>query len=109
MDVRVGRALEVLPALARELGPESVDLFFLDAVKTEYLEYARLARPMLRPGGLLLADNVLGSSFWIDDEPGSSPERDAIDRFNRAMAADAGFATAAVPIRMGLLIARKVG
>lgn len=101
-------ALEALPKLARELGPQSVDLAFLDAIKSEYLEYARLLKPMLKPGALLLADNALGAEYWIDDAPGTSPSRDAVDRFNRAMAADRDFETVAVPIRQGLLIARRL-
>jgi predicted O-methyltransferase YrrM len=108
IDLRVGAALDVLPRLARELGPDSVDLAFLDAVKTEYAQYVRLLKPLLRAEGLLVADNALGSSFWIDDPPGSSPERDAIDAFNRMVAADPGFVTACVPIREGVLIARRI-
>ena len=49
-----------------------------------------------------------GSSFWIDDAPGSSPERDAVDRFNRMVAADPLFEASCVPIREGLLIAHRV-
>jgi predicted O-methyltransferase YrrM len=102
-----GSALEVLPGLARELGPQSVDLAFLDAVKTEYLDYAQLLKPTLKRGGLLLADNVLGAGFWIDDPAGSSPDRDAIDQFNRAIAADGDYEASIVPIRQGILIARR--
>lgn len=102
-----GAALDVLPQLAREFGPASVDLAFLDAIKTEYLDYARLLKPMLKPGALLIADNALGAEFWIDQPAGTSESRDAIDAFNRAMAADRDFVTAAVPIRQGLLIARR--
>jgi predicted O-methyltransferase YrrM len=109
VEIRRATALEALPALASELGPASVDLAFLDAVKTEYAEYFRLLRPLLKPGGLLLADNALGSgSWWIDDTPGAKPERDAIDRFNRLVAADPAFTTACVPARQGLLIAMRV-
>jgi len=108
IETRPGGALGVLPGLARELGPESIDAVFLDAAKAEYLDYARLCKPLLRRGGLLLADNTLGSgSWWIDDPPGAHPERDAIDAFNRAIAADPDFDAACVPIRQGVLIARK--
>lgn len=107
VEIRRGRALDVLPALAAELGPRSLDLAFLDAVKTEYRAYWKAIRPLLKPGALLIADNALGSSFWIDDPPGSSPERDAIDEFNREAAGDPGFVTACIPIRQGVLIARR--
>jgi caffeoyl-CoA O-methyltransferase len=97
----------VLPTLAAELGPASADLAFIDAAKTEYPDYFRLLKPLIRPGGLLVADNVLGSgSWWIDTPPGD-PDRDAVDRFNRIVAEDPDFEAAAVPIRQGVLIARK--
>src|SRR5262249_48341463 len=108
VDLRVGAALDVLPALAADLGPGSVDLAFLDGVKTEYADYARLLKPVLRRGGLLVGDNILGAAWWIDDPPGSNPQRDAVDRFNRAMAADPDFETAGVPIGNGIMIARRV-
>lgn len=112
----VGDAVRIIPApalesidhLRAELGPNSIDFVFIDAVKTEYEAYYAAVKPMLKPGGLLVADNALGSSFWIDDPPGSSPERDAVDRFNRAVASDHEFVAACVPIRQGVLIARKV-
>lgn len=113
VDIRTGPALDVVPALADELRAgrlpaRAFDLIFFDALKTEYPDYFRLCKPLLAPGGLLIADNILGSSFWIDDPPGSSPQRDAVDRFNRLVAADADFETAAVPIREGVMIARKL-
>src|SRR4051812_46774544 len=67
VTVVVGAALDVLPTLASSLGPASVDVVFLDAVKTEYPAYFREVRDLIAPGGLLLADNVLGSgAWWID-------------------------------------------
>jgi len=108
VEVIIGAALDVLPRLAERLGPRSIDMAFLDAIKTEYERYAAILTPMLRPGGLLVADNALGSgSWWIDSPPGTSPERDAVDRFNRTVAGNPGFQTACVPIRQGVLIARK--
>jgi caffeoyl-CoA O-methyltransferase len=103
----VGAALDVLPRLAKELGPASIDLAFLDAVKPEYERYFELLRPMIRRGGLLIADNALGARWWIDDPPGSDPARDAVDRFNRRTAADADFDASCVPIREGVMIARR--
>jgi predicted O-methyltransferase YrrM len=117
VDVRLGKALDVLPGLAAELvrahGPTPVDLVFLDAVKYEYAEYFRLLRSLIRPGGLVLADNALGSnSWWIDEpRPGTATEhgrdRDGVDQLNQLVAGDAGFEAACIPIRQGLLIARR--
>ena len=49
-----GRALEVLPRLG-----ETFDLVFLDAVKEEYAQYLELSLPLLRVGGVVVADNLL--------------------------------------------------
>lgn len=49
-----GRALEVMPTLK-----ESFDIVYLDAMKEEYSDYLELAIPMLRTGGVVIADNVL--------------------------------------------------
>jgi predicted O-methyltransferase YrrM len=104
-----GPALGELPALARRLGPSSIDVAFLDAVKTEYPDYLRFLKPMLKRGGLLLADNCLGGGNWsMDDPPGLTPERDAVDRFNRETAADPDFGAACIINREGLLVARRL-
>lgn len=108
IDIRIGAALDVLPALLRELEPAEVDVAFLDAVKTEYDAYADLLAPRLAPGGVLIADNALGAGdWWIDTPQGANAARDAIDAFNRRIALDARFDTAAVPLREGLVIARR--
>ncbi len=108
VQIRRGFGLDVLPQLVEELGASSVDLVFLDGIKTEYPGYAASARALLRPGGLLVADNALGGGgWWIDDAPGANASRDAVDAFNRALAADDAFETACVPIREGVQIARK--
>ena len=108
VEIRVGTGLVELANLARQLGPGSIDLVFLDAIKSEYPGYFEAIRAAIRPGGLLVADNALGSgSWWIDESPGSSPDRDGADRLNRILANDPGFESVAVPMREGILIARK--
>ena len=109
VEIRRGAAMQVLPELASELGPRSVDFVFLDAVKREYPDYFSLVRPLVAVGGLLVADNTLGSqAWWIDEPVGRSTDRDAVDRFNRAVADDPDFEAVAVPIREGVLIARRM-
>lgn len=106
VEVRVGPALQVLPDLARELGPGSVDAVFLDAVKLEYPDYWTLVRPLIAPGGVVMADNVLGSNtWWIDDE--DDPNRAAADQLNRAVAEDPDFEAVAIPLRAGVLVGRR--
>lgn len=110
VQIRRGPALESLTTMARTMPPASVDMVFIDCVKTEYPEYFRIVRPMMRAGGLLVADNILSSGSWrIDDGPGSSPDRDAVDEFNHLVAADPAFESIGVPIGNGILIARRLG
>jgi caffeoyl-CoA O-methyltransferase len=102
VELRQGQGLKVLARLADELEPESVDVLFLDAVKSEYVDYLRIARPLLAPGGLVIADNVYGTGAgWIDQGHGT-------DGFNRHIAADPGFEAVALPIREGVLVARRI-
>ena len=106
VEVRVGAALEILARLADELGPGSVDVVFIDAEKTEYCEYWEKVRPLVAVGGVVLADNVLGTgSEWIDQQ--DRPEPRAVDRFNRLVAGDDAFEAVAVPLRQGVLLARR--
>ncbi|MEX1294735.1 MAG: class I SAM-dependent methyltransferase [Candidatus Limnocylindrales bacterium] len=107
VEVRRGAALELLPALAEELGPASQDIVFIDADKASYPAYYELTAGLVTPGGLLLVDNIFGSSgAWIDEV--DHPDAQAIDRMNRRAAADERFDTAGVFVRAGLLIARRL-
>ena len=103
VDVRRGPGLDVLAALVEELPVGSVDVLFLDATKSEYPDYFRIARELIAPGGLVLADNVYATGAgWIDEGHGT-------DEFNRMMAADPEFESVAVPMRQGVMIARREG
>ncbi|MBL8764106.1 MAG: O-methyltransferase [Phycisphaerae bacterium] len=108
VEIVRGAALDVLPGLASRLGIASTDLVFIDAVKPEYHRYFEIIAPCLRPGGLLIADNALSSSTWsITDPPGSSDDRDAMDRFNRAIARDPAFEAVLLTDGHGVLVARR--
>ena len=64
IELRIGPALETLRALPRD---DPIDLAFIDADKAGYIGYYEELVPRLRPGGLLLADNVLWSGRVVDD------------------------------------------
>lgn len=101
IDILEGAALEVIPTLAEAWGPETVDFVFIDAVKSEYPDYLRAVKPIVRHGGLIVADNVYGTGAgWIDEGHGT-------DAFNRMVAADPDLEGVALPIREGVLIARR--
>jgi caffeoyl-CoA O-methyltransferase len=102
VDIRIGAGLEVLSQLAGELGPGSLDVLFLDAIKSEYTGYFELVRSNIPVGGLVIADNVYGTgSGWIDQGHGT-------DTFNRHIALDPDFETVAFPFREGVMIGLRV-
>ncbi len=110
-----GEGLEELPKLAERFGERSIDLLFLDAVKTEYQGYLDAIRQALKPGALVIADNALGgSSWWVPDrtvderDEGNRASLEAMDAFNRRLASDSAFETTLIPMRDGVLVARVV-
>lgn len=107
VSVRRGPALDLLPAIAGEVGPEMLDVVFIDAEKTEYPAYWRAIRPLVTVGGLVIVDNVFGTGeSWIDDA--STPGILATDRMNRTIAADEGFMATAIAVQSGLLMAKRI-
>ena len=107
VQIERGLALDVLPALVERLGPGSCDVLFLDAIKFEYPDYWKIARPLLKPGGLLIADNVLGSLNWWIDVVGDE-NREGAHALNTTVAEDPDFEAVAVPIREGVLVAKRI-
>lgn len=108
VEIREGEGIHVMPRVVGEFGEGSFDLVFLDALKREYPGYGEHASRLLRSGGLLVADNCLGSDWWITDAPGSSENRDVVDGFNRWLGSSAsGFMACCIANREGLVVARK--
>lgn len=107
IEVRERPGLEELPRLVEELGEGSADFVFLDAIKSEYRGYGSHAARLLRPGGLLVADNCLGSGDWWITEAGRG-ERDEVDAFNRWIAdPSSGFLSCCLANREGLVVAMR--
>jgi caffeoyl-CoA O-methyltransferase len=99
VEIRVGRALDILPSL----DGEKFDAVFLDADKEPMPNYFEWALRLLRPGGLLIADNTLWGGRVLDDA-----ERDekttAVREFNRRMATDPRVLSILVPTHDGVAI-----
>ncbi|RNC80635.1 MAG: O-methyltransferase [Phycisphaera sp.] len=83
-QVVVGAALETLPGLE---GGEPFDLVFIDADKENYPGYLKWAIKLTRPGGLILADNVVREGEVIDTES-EDPFVQGVRMFNEMLAAD---------------------
>jgi caffeoyl-CoA O-methyltransferase len=103
IELRLGPAAETLEALPHD---PPVDLAFIDADKGGYLGYYEALVSRLRPGGLVLVDNVLWSGRVVDPDD-HDPDTEAIRAFNDHVAADDRVDRVLVPIADGLLVVRK--
>ena len=101
VQLHLGDALEVIPTV-----PGEFDLVFLDGNKREYDQYFDLLADRIRPGGLLLADNVLWSGKVVSGE--KDQDTRMIDAFNKRVLADKRFANLILPLRDGLLMAQRL-
>jgi caffeoyl-CoA O-methyltransferase len=99
IQLRMGPALDTLKSLH---GP--LDLAFIDADKTNYSAYYDAIVPLLRPGGLLVADNTLWSGRILHPE---DPSDHALVDFNRKVAADARVEKVLLTVRDGMMLALK--
>jgi caffeoyl-CoA O-methyltransferase len=102
IELRLGPATETLRALP---DAASIDLAFIDADKVNYIEYWDLLVPRIRPGGLLLADNVLYGGEVVDEAPSTNAK--AINAFNDHVRADDRVESVLLPVADGLTVARK--
>lgn len=106
IDLRLAPALETLTALERGGQGDSFDLIFIDADKANYPVYLEHALALVRPGGLILFDNVLWSGRVLESQPDSADTR-AIQSLNRRLKSDARIDLSLLPIGDGLTLCRK--
>ncbi|WP_026952767.1 O-methyltransferase [Algoriphagus mannitolivorans] len=104
IDYRLGNAREIIPTLE---GP--FDFVFIDADKYYYQEYFDLVIDKVSKGGIILADNVLWSGKVLVEE-GKKIDKDtqALLDFNQNVHLDPRVENTILPIRDGILIARKL-
>ena len=104
IELRIAPAIETLRSLPTE---PAIDLAFIDADKGGYWSYWDELAPRVRPGGLLLADNVLWSGRVADAEGDQDENLRAIREFNDRVAADDRIDAVVLPAFDGLTIARR--
>lgn len=103
IDFRLGDAIELIPAIN-----ELFDLVFIDADKQNYSRYFDLVIDKVRPGGLLLADNVLWSGKVVGPLKASDKDTAAVLAFNQKIQNDSRVENVLLPVRDGLLMMRKL-
>ena len=106
IDLRIAPALETLEKLITEGETGSFDLAFIDADKRNYENYYERALTLLRPGGLILIDNVLWSGKVVDPTI-TDKQTQAIREFNQKLHQDSRINLSVVAIADGLTLALK--
>lgn len=96
-----GNALDIIPKLDLIF-----DLVFIDGDKREYSEYFRLVIDKVRPGGFILADNVLWGGEVLEKETGDPQAKGIID-FNEMIMKEMNIENVMLPVRDGLMLIRK--
>src|SRR6478672_6598692 len=99
ITLRMGPALETIKTLT---GP--LDLVFIDADKANYSNYYEVSLPLLKPGGLIIADNVLWSGKVLDPK---DADDHAIVAFDRMVQSDPRVDNVCLTIRDGMMLAWK--
>ena len=105
IDLHIGDCKETLKRF-REEGRE-YDIVYMDANKREYCEYYELVFDMVRPGGLILADNVLWDGKVCQDPLPQDKQTLGIARFNDMISEDRRVESVILPLRDGLNLIRK--
>lgn len=103
VSIRMGPALDTMRDLTGLF-----DLIFIDADKTNYLNYYRRSLDLLSPNGLILIDNVLWSGEVLKQPPPDESTA-AIQELNRIISTDPQVAAVLITIRDGIQVVRKVG
>jgi predicted O-methyltransferase YrrM len=97
-----GRAQELIPGLNRVF-----DLVFIDGEKREYNEYFDLVIDKVRPGGYIIADNVLWSGKVVDKKT-RDVQAKGIIKFNEMIKKQENIEYLILPVRDGLMLIRKI-
>lgn len=103
ISLHIGDAREFL----KVADGESYDLVYIDANKREYSEYYELVLPLLREGGIILADDVLLGGKVYEEHPSCDKQTQGLLTFNDLVASDSRVEVVILPIRDGLSIIRK--
>ena len=99
----IGNAIDIIPTLTYQW-----DIVFLDADKGNYTNYYNLVFDAVKPGGYIIADNVLWNGKVIDSTTWEEVDTKAILEFNDLVQNDSRVQNVLFPIRDGLMVIRKL-
>lgn len=121
IELHIGDCKETLKRMRAEMGLDSevssenayvsdnllYDIVYIDANKREYPEYYELVFDMIRPGGLILGDNVIWDGKVCQDPMPQDKQTVGIAKFNDMVSADPRVESVILPMRDGLNVIRK--
>ncbi len=103
IKLHIGNALPIIESM-----DATFDLVFIDADKTNYLNYYEAVFPKMKSGGCIIADNALWSGKVLDEkELKNDPDTRVLDEFNKAVTADKRVDNVLLPVRDGLMVVIK--
>jgi len=97
----IGNAIEIIPEIDKKF-----DLIFIDADKSNYLNYFDLIINKMNPGGIILSDNVLWSGKVVEELSPKDIDTKILLEYNKKLNEDIRLETVLLPIRDGLTISR---
>lgn len=105
ITLNLGNAVETLRHFSEQ--GRNFDLVYIDANKREYVEYYDLILPMLRPGGVILVDDVMLGGKVYAEKVSVDKQTQGLIAFNDMVISDSRVECVMLPIRDGLTIIRK--
>jgi predicted O-methyltransferase YrrM len=100
VDFRIGDATKIIPQLN-----VTFDIVYIDADKVNYSSYYDLVWDKVRPGGFIIADNVLWSGKVVESK--TDADTQALKDFSAKVHADPRAENVLFPVRDGLMVIRK--
>jgi len=97
----VGNAIEIIPTIDQKF-----DLVFIDADKSNYINYFHLIIDKMNSGGIILSDNVLWSGKVVEKLDPKDKDTKVLLEYNKLLNTDDRVETVLLPIRDGLTITR---
>jgi len=106
INLHIGPAIKTLDRLLEESNKNTYDFAFIDAHKPEYIDYYEKTLQLIRPGGIILVDNVLWSGN-VADKAKQDEDTIAIRKFNEHVKNDDRVMISMLPVADGITLAMK--
>lgn len=102
IEFLIGDALDIIPGLDVEF-----DMVFIDADKRHYLDYYKLVFDKIRPGGFIIADDILWDGKVVEELDPKDAQTRGILEFNDFVHNDKRVENVIIPLRHGITLIRK--